>query len=513
MKASEVKLTRTVINAAEPRERRYSLWDSELKGFGVRIGAGGVKTFVAKYLAEGGGRRAPQRFYSIGRVGALTVEQARRRAKEIIGAAANGQDPALDRNGKRQERTVTELIDLYEKEGCYIQRGKRQGEPMKPLTKKYTMARLRHHVVPLLGRKRITEISAAEIERFFRDVENGKTVKNEKTGPRTRIIVKGGSGAARKVFRDFSAVLSFAKRFGIIDSNPCEKAVVKKTDNARTRFLSLDELRRFGSACDALEKEGVNPKALNIARLWALTGCRRQEIVELKWNEVDFDSGLITLDDTKTGRSTRPLPLAAMALLRSIERVDGTDYIFPADTGGSFFQGTKSIWQKIIKRADLPGVTPHTLRHTVGAIATSNGEALALTGAILGHANLRSTMIYAHVDRDPSVKAANRVSDRISSALTGKETQQKQPNTQPEQSANGLLPEDEWEMLLDLVEVVPETPGRLSAKDNGALMRLSRHGFAEKAQDMGDELAWWRITALGQAVLQRAGMRQDAADC
>ncbi|MDE8652208.1 tyrosine-type recombinase/integrase [Novosphingobium album (ex Liu et al. 2023)] len=338
MKASEVKLTKTVIDAAEPREQRYSLWDSELKGFGVRIGVGGVKTFVAKYLAEGGGRRAPQRFYSIGRVGALTVEQARRRAKEIIGAAANGQDPALDRNGKRQERTVAELIDLYESEGCYIQRGKRQGEPMKPLTKKYTMARLRHHVVPLLGRKRVTEIGAAEIERFFRDVENGKTVKNEKTGPRTRIIVKGGSGAARKVFRDFSAVLSFAKRFSLIESNPCEKAVVKKTDNARTRFLSLDELRRFGAACDALEKEGANPKALNIARLWALTGCRRQEIVELKWAEVDFDSGLITLDDTKTGQSTRPLPIAAIALLRNLERVDGTDYVFPADTGESFFQ-------------------------------------------------------------------------------------------------------------------------------------------------------------------------------
>ena len=363
----------------------------------------------------------------------------------------------------------------------------------------------------MLGRKRLTEIGAAEIERFFRDVENGKTVKNEKTGPRTRIIVKGGSGAARKVFRDFSAVLSFAKRFSLIESNPCEKAVVKKTDNARTRFLSLDELRRFGAACDALEQEGANPKALNIARLWALTGCRRQEIVELKWAEVDFDSGLITLDDTKTGQSTRPLPIAAIALLRSIGRVDGTDYVFPADTGDSFFQGTKTIWQKIIKRAGLPGVTPHTLRHTVGAIATSNGEALALTGAILGHANLRSTMIYAHVDRDPSVKAANRVSNRISSALTGKEVQREQATAQVERSANGLLPDDEWEMLADLAGAGSETPGRLSAKDNGILMRLSRHGFAEKAQDMGDELAWWRITALGQAVLRQAARQSKAA--
>lgn len=66
------------------------------------------------------------------------------------------------------------------------------GQPMKPLTKQYTIARLRHHVVPLLGRKRVSEIGAGEIERFVRDVTNGKTTKDEKIGPRKRIIVRGG---------------------------------------------------------------------------------------------------------------------------------------------------------------------------------------------------------------------------------------------------------------------------------------------------------------------------------
>ncbi|MGE4305146.1 MAG: tyrosine-type recombinase/integrase [Novosphingobium sp.] len=514
--AGTIHLTKRVIDAAEPREKHYDLWDSELAGFGIRIGVGGSKAFFIRYRAEGGGRKAPRRHVTIGRYGAaLTVDQARRKAKALLAQAMVGGDPAKERNDKRREMRVDELIDLYEKEGCYIQRGKRQGEPMKPLTKQYTMARLRHHVAPLLGRKRVSEIGAAEIERFFRDVENGKTAKNEKTGPRTRIIVKGGNGAARKVFRDFSAVLSFAKRYGIIDSHPCEKAVVKKTDNARTRFLSLDELRRFGAACDALEAEGVNPKALNIARLWALTGCRRQEIVELKWSDVDFDSGLMMLADTKTGQSIRPLPIAAMVLLKGIERAEGTEYVFPADTGESFFQGTKTIWQKIVKRADLPGVTPHTLRHTVGAIATSNGEALALTGAILGHSNLRSTMIYAHVDWDPSVKAANRVSDRISSALAGMDKQSSARRAESQNDGRappgGLLPAEEWDMLLDLAHTDPDAPGRLSSKDNGVLLRLARHGFAEKVQDLADQLAWWRITEIGQAILRQAGIQQEAA--
>ena len=140
---------------------------------------------------------------------------------------------------------------------------------MKPRTKAYTIARLRHHVVPLLGRKRVSEVGAGEIERFVRDVTNGKTAKDEKIGFRKRIIVRGGEGAARKVVKDLSAVFSFAVRRKIVSSNPCEIAAVKKSDNRRNRYLTLEEISRLGKAFDALEQEGVNAKALNIARLWA----------------------------------------------------------------------------------------------------------------------------------------------------------------------------------------------------------------------------------------------------
>lgn len=195
--------------------------------------------------------------------------------------------------------------------------------------------------------------------------------------------------------------------------------MVNKTDKHRTRFLTLAELGKLGSACNALEQEGVNAKALNITRLWALTGCRRQEIAELKWSEVDFERGLLVLADTKTGRSIRPVADAALSLLKGIERHKESDFVFPADRGEGFYQGTKTIWPKIIRKAGLAGVPPHTLRHTMGATATSSGEALAFTGAILGHANIRSTMIYAHVDHDPSRQAANRVGAAIAEAMGG----------------------------------------------------------------------------------------------
>ncbi len=415
--SSKVRLTKTLVDSAEATNKRYMIWDSDLAGFAVRIESSGTKSFVIRYRADGGGRSAPQRFVSIGRFGNLTVEEARKEAKKVLGRIAVGEDPAAHRNARRKEMKIAALVDLYEEEGCYIQRGVRQGEPMKPLTKQYTIGRLRHHVVRLLGHKRITELTAGDIERFVRDVEQGKSRKDGKIGHRKRIIVRGGPGAARKAFRDLSAMYSFAVRRDLVDKNPCEKAVVRKTDGRRTRFLSLAEVRKLGDACDMLQKEGLNPKALNITRLWMLTGCRRQEIVELKWTELDFERGLLVLADSKTGQSTRPLSRAAISLLRTIPKTDKIDYVFPADCGQGYFQGTKKLWPKIVAKAGLEGVTPHTLRHTLGAIATSSGEALAMTGALLGHANLRSTMIYAHVDYDPMRRAADRVGETITSAL------------------------------------------------------------------------------------------------
>lgn len=416
-----MKLSKTVVDAAEPRPTRYIIWCDELPGFGLRVEPKGAKTFVVRYRADGGGRSATQRQATVGRYSeALTPEQARKTAKKMLGAVITGNDPVGDLTAKRREMKVSALIDLYEAEGCVVQRGLRQGEPMKPTTKAYTLARLRHHVMPLLGTRRVSEITEGDIERFVRDVTNGKTAKDEKSEKaRGRVIVRGGEGAARKVVRDLSAVLSFAQRHRIISANPVAMASVRKTDNRRERFLSNDEVKRLGSALDDLGTEGVNSKALDIARLWALTGCRRDEIAGLEWKAADLARGLLIFDDTKTGRSIRPLAAPAVALLTILRESAEKDarWVFPAERGEGFFQGTKRIWPLVVKKAGLPGITPHTLRHTLGAAAASGGEGLLLVGAILGHANARSTAIYAHVDRDPARLAADRATAGIAAAL------------------------------------------------------------------------------------------------
>lgn len=449
-KRNGVLLTKETVDAAKPSNKRYVVWDSDLAGFGLRVGTSGEKTFVAKYRTGGGGRTAEQRWLIIGRYGALTPFEARKLAKAKLGAVAAGADPAAELKAKRREMLIIDLIDLYEKEGCVVQRGKRQGEAMKPRTKAYTISRLRHHVVPLLGKRKAPSINAGDIERLVCDITAGKTARDEKIGPRKRIIVRGGAGAARKVVRDLSAVFSFGRRREILTQNPCDTAAVRKTDNENKRFLTLEEVTRLGAALDELEADGVNPKAVNIARLWALTGCRRDEIAGLKWSEANLEDGLLELDDTKTGESVRPLGAAAIALLKSLERADDSVFVFPAERGEGHYQGTKAIWTRAIKKANLPSVTPHTLRHTMGSTAISAGEAVALTGAILGHNNPRSTAIYAHVQTDPSRKAANRISKMIAAALAGKPA----PNKRPRGTES--IPDADQELLRALTDRLAE---------------------------------------------------------
>ncbi|RUU14351.1 hypothetical protein EOD23_01255 [Mesorhizobium sp. USDA-HM6] len=118
-----------------------------------------------------------------------------------------------------------------------------------------------------LGGERVTEVSSGDIERLVRDISAGKTAKDEKLGKRRRIIVRGGEGAARKVARDLSAVFNFAIRRKIAINTPCDTAAIRKTDNRRERYLSIEEVKRLGHALETLESQGVNPKALNITRL------------------------------------------------------------------------------------------------------------------------------------------------------------------------------------------------------------------------------------------------------
>jgi len=161
---SAVKLMKSVVDSLKGGDRELFHWDTELKGFGIRVSPKGIRTFMVQYRA-GGGRSGRTRRYAIGRYGPLTVEEARKQAKVILGAVAVGRDPSGERTALRREMTVAQLIDRYESEGA---------GHLKPREKRQRLARLRHHVVALLGSRRVSSVRVADVEKLMRDVAAGK---------------------------------------------------------------------------------------------------------------------------------------------------------------------------------------------------------------------------------------------------------------------------------------------------------------------------------------------------
>src|SRR5271155_2752128 len=111
MAETEGRFTKRSLDRADARERPFFLWDGQLKGLGARVDPSGAKTFVLRYRPKGYGARGPKRFITIGKFGVITVDEARNRAREILGVVASGDDPAADLAYKRAASTFTEIVD------------------------------------------------------------------------------------------------------------------------------------------------------------------------------------------------------------------------------------------------------------------------------------------------------------------------------------------------------------------------------------------------------------------
>lgn len=156
-----------------------------------------------------------------------------------------------------------------------------------------------------------------------------------------------------------------------------------------------------------------------IIRLLAFTGARKSEIATLRWSEVDFDQGYLRLEASKTGAKVIPLEAPALKILASLPRIAGSAFVFPATTGHSTFQGVDKVWRKVRIAGGFPSLRLHDLRHSFASTALARGEALSVIGAILGHADVKTTSRYAHLADDPVKRAADAIAKTVSAALEG----------------------------------------------------------------------------------------------
>ena len=399
----QAKITKSLVDKAKSDTRDQFIWDTDIKGFGLKVTPKGRRVYVVQKRLRGRLRR-----FTIGPHGApWTPDKARIRAAKILGAIASGEEPPAENSSGAADLTVSGLADLYVSEGSHTK---------KSSTRYNDRGVIERHIKPLIGKRHISDLTRGDIERMMAGVAAGKTALDEKSGFRGRSIVRGGQIAANNAVALVSSILSFAMARNLIKDNPAI-GINKYRPKARERFLSEQELRRLGEVLDDTLRQGTNPYAVAAIRLLLLTGCRRNEILSLCWDWVDYDRGMLKLPDSKSGAKIVPLGTPAISLLRSIPRKSGNPFVFPSTRGDGHLVGLQKIWEKLRARADLADVRLHDLRHTYASMGAASGESLYIVGKLVGHKQQATTQRYAHLADSPLRDAADRIGARISEAM------------------------------------------------------------------------------------------------
>ena len=365
----------------------YDGGNDAVRGFGLRVTAGGARSFILNYVVGGRERRM-----TIGAYPDWSVAAAREEAKRLKREIDRGRDPLGDRVAYREAPTVNDLCDRYLEEHAAKKRSEAEDR------------RMIERLVRLeLGARKVAEITYTDIEGLHRKVT--RTSARKKTG--------GAPYAANRVLALLSKMFSLSIRWGMRADNPA-KGVERNPEERRIRYLSGDELRRL---TDALAMHS-SQTAANAIWLLLLTGARRSEVLRATWEQFDIEAGIWTKPSAHTKQKrehrvplsapTRQL-LAEMKVAAAKQRRDSPAYLFPARLGDGPIADIKSSWRAICGAADLRGVRLHDLRHSFASVLASAGLSLPVIGALLGHTQPGTTARYAHLFDDPLRAAAERV--------------------------------------------------------------------------------------------------------
>ena len=380
-----VDLTPHLARESRSGDKDTILFDKSLPGFGLRIHPSGRKVYIVQARIEGRSRRIV-----IARHGEMELPEARRRARDILARIRAGGNPAEDIRREKRTPTFREFAEEY----------LRRCEPhWKPSGRRTVRIYLKARILPTFGKTPLDRIGPEDVAAWFDAASGGKP------------------GAANRAFEILRAMMFRAEEWGWCErySNPC-LGIRKNPRNHIARFLDTDELGRLGRALDAREAEW--PEAVAAIRLLALTGCRRSEVLNLRWRDIGAEA--INLAESKTGPRAVPLGAAARAHIESMPgRRDPDTLLFPRYAHGKGYYPSRSCWRAVCAEAKLGNLRLHDLRHTAASHAVMSGENLPLVGRLLGHRRYRTTAGYAHLADEHLVEAGEKVGTIIAAAMTG----------------------------------------------------------------------------------------------
>jgi len=382
------KITKKLVDAINPTDNDEVIWDAEIRGFGLRCRKNGGKYYVLKYRARG-----RQRGFTIGRHGSpWTPETARREARKLLGEVAARNDPSAAKAKAKRGATVSDVIDRFMTEHIEVK--------TKDRTKEEYLRLLNKIIIPELGKVKIKDVTRSDVDRLHYKFRNTRYQAN-------------------RILAVLSKLFNLAERWGYRPdgTNPCLH-VEKFKEEKRERFLGELEFQRLGRILSKAETEWTNYKKYVAAiRLLIFTGCRLNEILTLRWDDVDLDKGEIRLQESKTGSKIIHLNLEALELLENLPHLPGNIYVIPGEKTGKHLINLQKPWRKIRKEACLEDVRLHDLRHTFASVGASSGLGLPQIGALLGHTNASTTQRYAHLASGPLKEANNMIGNYLKKAL------------------------------------------------------------------------------------------------
>ena len=383
---SRLKLTKTVVGAAQPRATAYELRDTMIPGFLLKVTPAGRKIFMVAYVANNGQRRKP----AFGRFGEITVEQARIIAQDWLADVRKGKDPSLEKSAARRAPTVKELFDRFITDYSETHN--------KPTTVRSNRGYGKLYIIPLLGQMKVLDVTRADISDLMTKMSGHPTYAN-------RVLA-----AVRKMF-------NMAEVWGMRPdgSNPC-RHVPKFPERGKTRLITDPELKRLYAYLDKAEAEGLeHPFILLAVRLQFEFAARMSEILMLEWAWVDFANRRVVWPDSKTGGMSKPMSAEAVRLFETAPRFEESPYVCPSVFDANLPMSKYTYWdgwRRILERAGLSHIGTHGIRHRSVTDIANSGIPVKVGMALTAHKTVTMFMRYVHTEDEPVRAAAETVTQR-----------------------------------------------------------------------------------------------------
>jgi len=364
-KRNQKRINKTTVELAGPGSQ---VWDSEVPGFGLRVSSGGARSFVFQYRTRSG----EQGKITIGRFPAMTVEEARKIARQHRVAVDMGGNPSQDRRSLREEMSMRQLAAFYCDDYA-------KSANLRPRTAKDARRLLERFCVPSIGSRKVRDITPNDIRAIH-----------------SKAMREAGASQANRLRATLSKMFSIAIDQGMRSDNPC-KTVKQYPQDQRWDYLTADHVRRLLAACDA----SPNQSAAAAVRMLLFTGARVQETLKAEWAHIDLEAGVWTKPShhTKTKILHRVcLPDPCVVMLRQMRAEDPNGrFVFPGRNPEAPRQDLKRPWTALLEAAGLPHYRLHDLRRTTASFMISSGSDIMTVGRSLGHTQASTTLRYARV--------------------------------------------------------------------------------------------------------------------